>query len=299
MLVLQGPFALGQPACSAAADVSVAASVQVAGEEISLADLLGPTACPTLRRAAAGIRIGGAPLPGSVRVLGREDARALFAELYRRTGNGAGAWTTLTVPERIVIRRTGRLASCPEIAAQVLASLPSGAPPTPSILEPQPDVEPFSVHENDIDCGAEARIAENAPLEATRTVWNPALASWEISARCVHPSDCVPFLVRVHVGGAPAAAVRQRRIDGIAIGQIAEASGKPGRVSTQLSGEKAIVRPGQRVRLVWEQDGIRVVIPAISLDGGGLGEDVRARLSPSGHVVHATVASAGLLHRGA
>lgn len=54
-----------------------------------------------------------------------------------------------------------------------------------------------------------------------------------------------------------------------------------------------LVRAGETVMLVWEEAGIRLVIPAVCLDPGGLGQRVRARITGRGRIVPATVVSAG------
>jgi hypothetical protein len=56
------------------------------------------------------------------------------------------------------------------------------------------------------------------------------------------------------------------------------------------------VRPGQAATLVWDGNGIRVVVPVTCLDRGVSGESVRARIVPSGEVVRAVVVEAGVLH---
>jgi hypothetical protein len=56
-----------------------------------------------------------------------------------------------------------------------------------------------------------------------------------------------------------------------------------------------LVRPGQPAMLVWDGDGIRVVVPVTCLDRGAPGESVRARITPSGTVVRAVVIEAGVL----
>jgi hypothetical protein len=56
-----------------------------------------------------------------------------------------------------------------------------------------------------------------------------------------------------------------------------------------------MVRPGQTVILVWDQDGIRMQLPALCLDRGGNGSQVRARILQSGAVVRATVVGVGSL----
>jgi hypothetical protein len=55
------------------------------------------------------------------------------------------------------------------------------------------------------------------------------------------------------------------------------------------------VRPGELVHLLWDQNGIRSIVPATCLDQGTTGDQVRARIQPSGQVVKATVISAGLV----
>ena len=56
-----------------------------------------------------------------------------------------------------------------------------------------------------------------------------------------------------------------------------------------------VVRPGQTVMLLWDQDGIRLQIPALCLDRGVPGSEVRARILRGGTVVRATVVSADSL----
>jgi len=63
---------------------------------------------------------------------------------------------------------------------------------------------------------------------------------------------------------------------------------------SRVAGEIS-VRPGQTVTLIWDQAGIRAVVPVICLDHGGLGQQVRARIPRGGRVVRAIVLSAGRL----
>jgi hypothetical protein len=58
---------------------------------------------------------------------------------------------------------------------------------------------------------------------------------------------------------------------------------------------QALVVPGQTVTLVWDQEGIRVILPAICLDRGGPGDAVRIRMKNSGKIWHAKVAPDGML----
>jgi hypothetical protein len=69
---------------------------------------------------------------------------------------------------------------------------------------------------------------------------------------------------------------------------------RPGTVNPAATAPAAdrIVRPGQTVTLIWDQDGIRVQVPALCLDPGVSGSQVRARILQSGMVVRATVVGA-------
>lgn len=56
-----------------------------------------------------------------------------------------------------------------------------------------------------------------------------------------------------------------------------------------------LVHRGEVVMLSWEAGGIRLRVPAISLDPGAVGDPVRARLLGSGRILHATVVGPGML----
>jgi len=55
------------------------------------------------------------------------------------------------------------------------------------------------------------------------------------------------------------------------------------------------VRSGQKVTLLWDQNGIRVVVPAVALDAGESGEPVRARIVGAPGLIHTRVMGAGEL----
>lgn len=303
------------PACGRL--VTVRASVEVSGE-FSLADLLGSGSCLALRRAAAQVALGSAPVTGSVRVLVGNQVRALAQKVAAGLGQDAGELVTFVVPERITVRRAGARASCADIAR----SIPGTSTSTSTSTAAGP-----------ADCGAADRIPHDASLEFSPPAWDPALRSWQLYARCVHPADCVPFLVRLR-GRAGEADAREEKEKGIAAGAARNpmvprspmvgskfARSKFARstmprstmarstmarlaaASSPLSGLNppgpagagALVRPGQAVTLLWDQDGIRLVIPAVALDPGAPGEPVRARIVRGGRLVRAVVVSAGMV----
>jgi hypothetical protein len=266
-LVAMPSWSAGQTACGPAV---VRVAVEVTGPEVSLADLLAPSACPSLLRAARSVRLGSAPLAGSARVLAGDQVRGLFQKVARdhRVASGLGA-----VPERITVRRAGGRASCAEIGSEILAALPAASSGAQT-----PPAEGF-------DCASAERVPAGSAVEVTRIGWNPELNSWEVAARCVRPADCVPFLVRVRGGDAPAERARfaphvrgaQRTRPGA--GPVAAAA----------------VRAGQTATLTWDERGIRLLVPVICLEPGGIGENVRVRIRGGGRVLRAVVESAGEL----
>jgi hypothetical protein len=283
VLIVAGLLALCSPLLAESpCTATVKARVEVAGEGFSLADLLAPGTCPALLRAADGMRLGATPRAGSVRVFEKDDIQEYFAELRKRAGNGARVWGTVSVPERIVVRRAGSGTSCKRIVENLIATLRSaqaGRSESGNIGALDPSKET-------VDCGAVSRIPQDAILKATKTAWDAASRSWKISARCERTSDCVPFLVRVRASNTSPNALA-----GLVF------SSQP--IALEPVAEKPLVPAGAKVMLVWEKDAIRAMVPAIALDSGDAGEAVRARIARSGYVVHAVVVGAGMIRTSA
>ena len=268
MLSLTTSIVTGQQQCA----VTVKANIEIAPGEFSLADLLTPGSCSALRRAATRVRMGKAPLAGSVRVLRGEDVAMRLETLAPQSA--IGAIRVRPVPERITIRRTGARVSCAEIGAEIFPDSPPRA----------------------IECGAAGRIAQNTPLELTRSVWDPAVGGWNVSARCVHRADCVPFLLRVR--GDLDLSIPTVSGDRSSIQAPTMIPPRPLAPSFSNSAVRPpLVRQGDQVTLLWDQDGIRLTMRAVSLDAGGLGQPVRARVTGGTRIVHAVVEGTGVVRR--
>ena len=270
--------------------VTLAASMEVSGE-FSLADLFGRGGCLEMRRAAAKVLLGGAPLAGSERVLAGSAVRTTLQKLAANLQK-AGVPAKIFVPERITVRRAGARASCADIARRIARASPAA-----------------------VECGAADRVPEDAALEFSRPAWDPALGSWQLYARCVHPADCVPFVVRLPghenkndqdeddagegtrtaAGALRSTMVRNKMVRSTLARLAAGSSLSSSRAASGPDRAPVLVRPGQTVTLVWDQDGIRLVVPAVCLDRGAPGEKVRARVGRGSAVVPATVVSAGVL----
>ncbi len=251
--------------CQSSCPVIALGEVQASGPVLSLADLLSPSSCPTVRRSAAQVRLGAVPFEGSVRIFEGDQIRGLLEPFVLAPGTERRV--ILWVPERTRVHRARPRSSCREIEAKVF-SVPVKAP-------------------DEADCGAADRIPEDAPLTVTRKHWDPALGSWMFSAHCTRPSDCVPFLIRVPGGREQTDAVS------VSLGESSAAS--PRSTDARETQLNLVVRPGDKASLLWDQDGIRLTIPAICMDKGRAGDTVRARLEPNHRIVRAVVVNAKVL----
>ena len=262
--------ARGEPACRA----EIKAAVEISSNAVFLSDLLTRDSCPALAGRAARVRLGKAPLAGSARVFAGEELRARLERL--ESGDPRKQKLSVQVPERVVVRAAEGRASCGEIWASLASG---GAAGIPTTLPQKP---------GEVTCGAAERVRSHAGLEAVRKSWDPLLASWNLVARCRRPEECVPFLVRV-LGSAPS---QEFVLPTSPLKPKPGLSGPP--AALRLSRDLA-VRPGQRATLVWEENGLRLEIPVVCLDGGVQGETVRARVGQRGRTLRAIVTESGQL----
>jgi hypothetical protein len=230
----------------ASCPVSFLARVELRGQEFSLADILDAGTCPRLLRAAGQISLGRAPREGSVRVLEKDQIRPLLGRAMQGAGIAIESLPSENIPERIVIRRGGIRSSCSDIAHQL-----NLAPHQSDGLDAE-------------DCGVSRGIRKGVRFAVDRRIWDPALQRWTLIVRCTTPADCVPFLLR----GPDSTSADD--------GSIPVASRS--RTAYPASTGKTLLRAGQSTTLIWEQGGIRMVLPAVSLDAGSDGDIVRARV---------------------
>jgi hypothetical protein len=261
------------PACAA---VAVDARVEVAQGELTLADLLGPGSCRQLREAAAQVKLGAMPRPGSVRVLDGGGIRRLLKQLAEQDSMLAGI-VGAQIPQRVVVRRAGAAISCAQIARLVEDSAGSQNGAVNGAAAGK--------RESDLDCAGARGVPEGAALEITGSSWNAALQRREFRLRCLHAEDCVPFLVWVHEA-PPGSSPEHSYV-------AAEKPFVP--AGGGVGGADLLVKAGQTATLIWEGAGIRVVLPVTCLDAGGRGEFVRVRFKNTARVLRAEVLGDGTL----
>ena len=290
-LAALGCTAAAQPLCGKA---EIRANVEVDGSGISLADLLTAKNCSELRRAAKEVRLGNAPRPGSVRTFQSGEIREALKQLALGGTFSSTEFSShladASVPERIVVRRSGVRTSCAQIASFVVQAL--HARQTRDSFEPASEVatsqaqtaveQPLA-----LDCGSADPIPEGARLELTRVFWDRALGRWEFSLRCVEASDSVPFLVGQSLARQTAAATNPRGSPSNAWA-LARDQARP-------SDTPAVVTAGQAAMLFWEQGGIRAVVAVTCLERGSVGTFIRARTQNGNRILRAEVVSAGIL----
>jgi len=243
--------------CSAApCAVAVQSIASVDGASFTLADLLSPQSCPEFAIAASRLALGRVPLEGSPRIIDGSELRARIKEFSRQ--NHGDIAQILDVPKKITVSRAGARLSCTEIAARLL----NPAPQEPGSLSPE------------IDCGAGGRIRRDAALEITNKKSDPALHTWILSVRCTDPADCVPFVLRSPDATSGNIARNMTLID------------KPA---------TPVVRAGQSASLLWERNGIRLVLPVVCMEPGAVGDLVQVRTANRLRVLRAIVVGVGIL----
>jgi len=289
VLLMSGVFAVAAVpahgwAEQACATMAVEATVEAMGGELTLADLLGRGSCRQLREAAAQVKLGAAPRPGSVRVLEGGEIRRLLEQLAEQPALSPGN-AGVKIPQRIVVRSARATISCAEIARLVEGSAGSqnGAVNVRAAA---------GKRESDLDCSGARGVPAGALLELTGSTWNAALRRREFRLRCVHAEDCVPFLV----WGNEERPLESASKPESAPEGINAASGKllvpPG---SGIGSAGLLVKAGQTAMLSWEEAGIRVLLPVTCLDAGGRGEFVRVRFKNTARILRAEVLDDGTL----
>jgi Chaperone for flagella basal body P-ring formation len=204
--------------------------------------------------------------------LDRQQIRGLMAPLASPHDSSSPVDISWEVPDRIVVKRAGATKSCAELTRFLAA-----AALQEKIAGTTPDWE------REVDCAAAPAIPENAELAVVKTSWNGSLRRWEFRLHCLRTEDCVPFLLWIRKTKTAITGFSGLQPGG------SGAEAKPGAIS------RPIVRPGQTATLVWDEAGIRVVLPVTCLDAGGLGQLVRVRFKSAPRVLRAEVLNDGTL----
>ncbi len=258
-----------QAACGV---IRVRERVEAERSDLTLADLLAADACLPWRQAAQQVNLGEAPRAGSLRVIDGSQVRQWLAAITGSLGVAKPHDNDLVIPARIIVQRESATKSCAAIAGFL-----SGAGDMPR----KPHA-PARVQPEELNCAAAKGVPADVALELSRASWNASLQRWEFTLRCSQSRDCMPFLVWSRSDRHP--------------GQGATLL--PARFGDSLPAGSAVgtlIKAGQTATLIWDQDGIRVVLPVTCLDAGALGDTVRVRFKQTRQTLQAEVVGAGEL----
>ena len=199
-------------------------------------------------------------------------------------GQGAGASTHPAISSEP--KYLAKASACVAVASWingVLRSRGTGAGNDSPATFPR-EIALGNLPSRELDCGAMPGLAPGISLDLTRIFYDRPLHSWEFLLRCASSADCVPFLVRW-----PQPAGGDLKQEGPS--QLFSSTSQGN--SPQI--QRVLVRPGETATLVWDQDGIRVVLPVICLDRGNIGDSIRVRIKSGSRVLRAEIVNESLL----
>lgn len=105
--------------------------------------------------------------------------------------------------------------------------------------------------------------------------------AWRVQLRCRAPQRCLPFVAFVPASAALASHTTRFQSRGECC------------LPTASAPTSAVVRPGETVRLITEAPGMRLSQPALCLDRGAVGDQVRVRARSRRHWGSAVVLGPG------
>ena len=251
--------------------IRVRGAVTVNRGSISLADLL-PSGVPDgVLSASRALSLGNAPLPGSPRIFEE-------GQLLARLAGHSDLLRRLSFPERVIVQRASWPISRDAIQEAIAAFLHSDGAAAPQVVASSILGWPGTVN----------ALTPNPVLAVTSSAWDPRQQTLAFRLHCVERQLCGDFLVETH----PAQSKIPERPTTAWAGRHAVAA--PRRLaSTQPI--PPLVQSGDPAMLVLEEGGIRISLPVICLQRGGLGEQIRARSAVGHRVFRAEVVNRGEL----
>ena len=256
--------------------LSLPEAATVPGAELRLCDLLPKDAPPQLRMAAAGIALGAAPQPGSLRIFTRQQ---LLASLPARM------LQELSIPARVEVERQSWPISGNAIGRAVdefLAARGQAFAPLAYSSLSWP--------------GRPVSLSENPVLEVMGTAIDPRRRLLEFRLRCQNPAACGSFLaeMRLPQEQPPALPEPPRSFSRPSPRLLAVAEYAPARLKAATI-RPPVEQPGDTATLVLESGGIRISLPAVCLQSGALGQTIRVRAAGGHHMFYGEVMGGGVL----
>ena len=285
----------------AANRTSLRTRAAVEGAGVELSDLLAPGAPDELKALAAAIRLGSSPQPGAWRVFTREQLASALA-------NFPGVLSRISLPEQIMVTRTGRALTRSEILAAIQRA-----------LQNIPNSYDAPIHEEDLVLPSPVFVAEQDPgLRVTRvepapdsgvtrfrlwTAAQPGVAPFWVAVRVLLPrrvfvaahflaagSELWPSDFKTVQRSVPPALASAQPAGDQRLGRRLLHSLRAGDViPPDALSPLYLVLPGRPAALLVHGQGFRIVLRAVPLQKGAQGERVRVRAVETGKVILARV----------
>jgi Chaperone for flagella basal body P-ring formation len=208
--------------------------------------------------------------------------------LMAAPGISAAQQSVATRPTDAVEKRLqGELSACANVASWINGGLRTrsavGADNSSAATVPR-EILLGNLRADDLDCEVVPPLVPGIAFELTKIFYDRTLHSWEFLMRCSSSAECVPFLVRW-----------PQPVDRDTARQEALEPAHAPNSHANAPETHSILRPGETVMLVWDQDGIRVVLPVICLERGNVGDSIRVRIKSGTRVLRAQIVNESLL----
>jgi len=299
--------------------VALSGTVEVKSEALALSDLLPPEAASDLRQAAAGIVLGDAPEPGSLRTITRGEIDDLLRAQPELRAD-------LSLPERIVVSRRHRELTSQELSEAIRNATATG----------KPDAHPMNLQ--GMKLSAPVYVTKDDPgLKMLREEFDPLRQETRFCLWTSNEPEILPFYVTITGGSArptrpsPVWVARRDLAAGMIVsaddfvarpskptagsigqpfegssgvtpdsfaGRAARAGIKAGQIVTASMFKPALmVNEGKPAVLVMEGPAFRMTMPVVALENGALGQQIRVRNPDSRRIITAEVVGPGQLHK--
>jgi hypothetical protein len=209
--------------------------------------------------------------------------------LLAAPGMSAAQQTLATRPTEAVEKRVqAKLTACANVASWIIGALrtrsAADADNSSAVTLPR-EILRGDLRADDLDCEAVPLLAPGIAFDLAKISYDRSLHSWEFLVRCANSAECVPFLVRWPQPADRDSAPQEGLEPAHASNSHANLPGT----------HHVLLRPGETVMLVWDQDGIRVVLPVICLESGNVGDSIRVRIKSGIRVLRAQIVNGSLL----
>lgn len=138
-----------------------------------------------------------------------------------------------------------------------------------------------------LTCPSAIRAGED--LEVARVKWDALVHSFEVRLRCKSARACLPFVVRIpaDLGAKP------HDLNRNPAGKWEASASRNYPLDTIEQRSLVVVKPGEKVTLLWQENGMRITRSVICLEPGRKGQQVRTRAMAGGPILRARVLKSG------